>query len=67
MNPAVQGPPRDYHYTVTATRDGAESVTHFTITVVAAAGLGVTGGLLSPPPLTTAGGLGLPPAQGQGR
>jgi hypothetical protein len=78
-NPAVQGPPRDYHYTVTATRDGAESVTHFTITVAAAAGLGVTGGLIPPPPLTAggglippppltaAGGLGNPPAQGQGR
>jgi hypothetical protein len=77
-NPAVQGPPRDYHYTVTGTRDGAESVTHFTITVAAPPGLGVTGGLISPPPLTAggglisppplsaAGGLGIPPAQGQG-
>jgi hypothetical protein len=78
-NPAVAGPPRDYHYTVTATRDGAETVTHFTITVTAAPGLGVSGGLTPPPPLTAGGGLtppppltaggglDVPPAQGQGR
>jgi hypothetical protein len=47
----VGGPPRDYHYTVTAVSAGQETTDRITVTVTGPPTLGVTGGLGSPPPL----------------
>jgi hypothetical protein len=47
----VGGPPRDYHYTVTAFSAGQETTDRVTVTVTGPPTLGVTGGLGSPPPL----------------